>query len=62
MPTVIVFLACLPLYPALVTGNKFISFLDVIAVIVTAGAILVETVADRQLRQFTLQKKDRMKL
>ncbi len=57
MPTVIVFLACLPLYPALVTGNKFISFLDVIAVIVTAGAILIETVADSQLRQFTLQKK-----
>ena len=55
MPTLIVFLACLPLYPALATGNKPIGFLDIIAIIVTAGAIILETTADRQLRQFVLK-------
>jgi steroid 5-alpha reductase family enzyme len=57
MPTIIVFLACLPLYPALAAGSKSLGFLDVIGVIITAGAIVIETVADRQLRQFTRQKK-----
>jgi steroid 5-alpha reductase family enzyme len=56
MPTVIVYLACLPLYPALTTGNKSFNFLDIVAVIVTAGAIITETVADSQLRQFSRQK------
>ncbi len=57
MPTVIVFLACLPLYPALVTGNKSFNFLDIAAVIVTAGAVITETVADSQLRQFSRKKR-----
>jgi steroid 5-alpha reductase family enzyme len=52
MPTVIVFLACLSLYPALAVGEKPFGFLDVIAIILTAGAILVETIADEQLRKF----------
>ena len=56
MPTVIVFMACWPLYPALVTGSKSFGFLDVIAIIVTAGAIGIETVADRQLMQFNRKK------
>ena len=56
MPTLIVFLACLPLYPALVAGKNALNPIDIIAFIVTAGAIVIEAVADRQLWQFTRQK------
>jgi steroid 5-alpha reductase family enzyme len=52
MPTVIVFLACLSLYPALAVGERPLGWLDVIAVIITAGAIFIETSADEQLRNF----------
>ena len=56
MPTVIVFLACLPLYPVFVAGRGHSGVLDVIACIITAGAIVIETIADRQLWKFTRQK------
>ncbi len=52
MPTVIVFLGCLSLYPALAAGEKPFGMLDIIAIIITAGAILIETIADEQLRKF----------
>ena len=52
MPTVIVFLGCLALYPALAVGEKPFGTLDIIAIILTAGAILIETIADEQLRRF----------
>ncbi|MGP8079692.1 MAG: DUF1295 domain-containing protein [Dehalococcoidales bacterium] len=53
MPTLIVFLACLSLYPAFSAGSKTFGVLDVLAIIVTAGAIIIETTADAQLRNFT---------
>jgi steroid 5-alpha reductase family enzyme len=53
MPTIMVFLGCLSLFPALSIGKNTFGLLDIIAVIVTAGAILVETIADEQLRRFT---------
>ena len=56
MPTLIVFLACLPLYPALVAGKNPLNPIDIVAFILTAGAIVIEAVADRQLWQFTRQK------
>lgn len=56
MPTVIVFLACLPLYPVLAAGTGHFGVLDMIACIITVGAIAIETIADRQLWQFTRQK------
>ena len=56
MPTLIVFLACLPLYPAFAGREKFRNSLDVVAFIVTAGAIVIEAIADRQLWKFTRQK------
>jgi len=56
MPTVIVFLACLSLYPALTAVKNSFGTLDVIAVVVTAGAIIVETIADEQLRRFILKR------
>ena len=54
MPTVIVFLACLSLYPALAAGNKPFGILDVIAGVVTISAIVIEAVADAQLGKFAL--------
>jgi steroid 5-alpha reductase family enzyme len=51
-PTIQVFLGCLPLVPALARGGAPFSALDAIALIVTGGAILIETVADEQLRRF----------
>jgi steroid 5-alpha reductase family enzyme len=52
MPTVIVFLGCLSLYPALSTGNNPFGWLDIVAIIITAGAIVIEATADIQLRNF----------
>ena len=53
MPTVLVFLGCLPLLPALAgAGSARLGILDLLAFLVTAGAILVEASADRQLRRF----------
>lgn len=57
-PTLIVLLGCLPLYPALVTGRATpFGALDAVAVMVTLGAIALETVADEQLRAFRQKKR-----
>ncbi len=53
MPTIMVFLGCLSLYPALAVGDNAFGVLDVIAIIITAGAILLEAIADEQLKDFT---------
>jgi steroid 5-alpha reductase family enzyme len=50
MPTVWVFLGLLPLYPALTRAG--FGALDVVAIAVTALAIALETIADRQLYRF----------
>jgi steroid 5-alpha reductase family enzyme len=52
MPTVIVFLGCLPLFPALSTGTRALGPLDALALVITAGAIAIETAADEQMRAF----------
>jgi steroid 5-alpha reductase family enzyme len=51
-PTVQVFLGCLPLYAALDVGKRPWSALDWLALVLTVGAIGIETVADEQLRWF----------
>jgi steroid 5-alpha reductase family enzyme len=51
-PTVMVFLGCLSLYPALSCGTRPCGVLDVLATAVTATAITIETVADQQLWRF----------
>jgi steroid 5-alpha reductase family enzyme len=53
-PTVMTYLGCLPLQAAMGSGVSF-GALDVVAVIVTAGAITIEGVADNQLRAFRQQ-------
>jgi steroid 5-alpha reductase family enzyme len=57
-PTVMVFLGILPLLGALQTGAAPFNALDVVAAVVTAGAIVIETVADEQLRNFRRAKRE----
>jgi len=52
MPTIVVFLGCLPLWPALTAPGRAFGLLDLAAVLVTAGAITLEAAADRQLARF----------
>lgn len=51
MPTVLVFIACIPLLPAVSSGSS-LGILDLLAVIITASAIAVEALSDLQLRKF----------
>jgi steroid 5-alpha reductase family enzyme len=55
-PTVIVIVGSLSMMPALAYGSARFNLIDVIACIVTAGAIVVEWVADEQLRAFNRTK------
>lgn len=52
MPTILVFLACLPVYPVVALSNAPLGFLDLLALVVTVGAIVIETQADQQLVRF----------
>jgi steroid 5-alpha reductase family enzyme len=52
MPTLVVFLGCLPLWPALTAGGRAVGVLDAAALAVTAGAIGIEAAADFQLSRF----------
>ena len=52
VPTLIVYLACLPFWPVSAAGSRPVGLLDAVAAAVTAGAILIETVADEQLHRF----------
>jgi steroid 5-alpha reductase family enzyme len=52
MPTAWVFLGLLPVYPALAVPGAGFGALDAAAALVTLSAIVVEAVADAQLRRF----------
>lgn len=54
MPTAMVLLGCLPLVPALISGERPLGWRDALAFAVTAGAIALEATADEQLRRFRL--------
>jgi steroid 5-alpha reductase family enzyme len=56
-PTVIVFAGCLPVYAVLTRGSAPLGWLDALALVVTLGAILIETLADLQLHAFIKHKK-----
>jgi steroid 5-alpha reductase family enzyme len=51
MPTLMVYLGCFALYPAL-TSPRPLGLLDALAAVVTLGAVTIELVADEQLRAF----------
>ena len=55
-PTIVVFLACLPVYPALVMHEGIMGMMEWIAVGVTLAGILFETIADWQLRNYERKK------
>jgi steroid 5-alpha reductase family enzyme len=55
-PTVMVLLGLLPLHAALVTGHGPLTALDAVAAAVTLTAIVIEAVADEQLRSFRRAK------
>lgn len=57
-PTVMVFLGLLPLHGALSAGAAPFGVLDVVAGLVTAAAIVIEAVADEQLRNFRRAKRE----
>jgi steroid 5-alpha reductase family enzyme len=52
VPTLIVFAALLPAWPATTVTDRPWGWLDIVATLVTAAAILLETTADRQLHRF----------
>lgn len=58
-PTLLVLAGCAGLLPALVTGDRPLGALDLLAAAVTAGGILCELVADRQLHAFRARKPPR---
>jgi steroid 5-alpha reductase family enzyme len=54
MPTVMVYLGCLSLFVALQARGGALGALDVVALVVTLGAIVLEARADKELRAFRL--------
>jgi steroid 5-alpha reductase family enzyme len=56
-PTILVFLGCLALWPVLSAGTQPFGWLDVLACVVTAGAIVIEATADVQMRRFRREGK-----
>jgi steroid 5-alpha reductase family enzyme len=58
MPTIWVFLGLLPVFPALAGPGRPWNALDAAAVAVAGGAVLLEAVADRQLRAFVRGRSD----
>jgi steroid 5-alpha reductase family enzyme len=55
-PAFVVFLGSLPLVPALVWGHRPVGVLDWVALVVGVGAVVLEFVADEQMRRFARAK------
>lgn len=55
-PTILVFLGCLPLIVVFTTASAPLGWLDGLALIVTAGAIVIEGLADNTLRAHVLRR------
>jgi steroid 5-alpha reductase family enzyme len=51
VPTLIVLLACISVYPALMMMPLSLNVIDLIAIILTLGGILIEAISDQQLRK-----------
>ncbi len=59
MPTVLVFLGCLALWPTLSDRAAQLGWLDALATLVTLGAIVIEATADLQMQRFRGQPVER---
>lgn len=55
MPTLVVFLGMLPVWPALTVGDRPLWTLDILAAVVTLAAIVLEATADAQLHRFAAE-------
>ena len=62
LPTGIVYMGCLSLYPLFNGPPLSLTSLDGAAFVITAGAILIETLADAQLRRFASRPENRGKV
>lgn len=61
-PTVMVFLGCIPLWSSQSLNVHAFGVIDLIALLITALAILIEGVADNQLRKFRLNNTEKGKI
>jgi len=58
MPTILVYLGSISLYPAISLRKNSFNFLDIIAIITTFGSILLETIADQQMHNFIKKREN----
>jgi len=58
LPTIWVFLGLLATWPALATRRPSLGVVDLVALVVTGGAIAIEAIADLQLRRFIRTRTD----
>ncbi len=56
-PTLIVFLGCLSMYPAVSAGGQPLNLIDALALLVTAAAVWLETRSDIELHRFRRLRK-----
>ncbi len=56
-PTILVFLGCLAIYPALTTDSNTFNLNEFIAIIVTLAAVFIEWTSDEQLKAFLRKRK-----
>jgi len=57
-PALMVFGGTLSIWVTVVQGVRPMNFIDILAILFTGNAILLEAIADRQLRKFLLQNKE----
>lgn len=58
MPTIQVYLGSISLYPAISLRSRSFGLVDILAILITASAILLETIADQQLHNFIKTRKN----
>lgn len=59
VPTFVVFVGLLPVWPAVTAGGRGFGVVDAVAVVVTGGAVALEATADRQLHRFAADPANR---
>lgn len=60
VPTIIVYLGCLPLYHAVAVGTNSVGWLDLLALVFGVGAVGVEALADIQQQSWLKARRERM--
>ncbi|MFW9865348.1 MAG: DUF1295 domain-containing protein [Candidatus Thorarchaeota archaeon] len=59
MPTIQVYLGSISLFPAISLRTKSFGLVDILALVITGGAILLEAVADQQLHKFVKNRESK---